>query len=168
MRYSTKKDRLRQIVAAIIPESESPSGLLIYIDLITITESSEKNHANYQIKHGNFFPERSEIEDGVQVVEKATWDQFYIDGKEDGFPDGFQTLDDVELFLSQEIERLEEKKTQAIISNENTSNDGVKREQWDRVLVAWKSFQDRFLKAKEEGRLIDIQTAKNMRKPLVN
>lgn len=167
MKYSTKKDRLRQIVAAIVPGTESPSGRLIYIDLITITDSSEENHANYQIKHGNFFPERSEIDGGVKMVEKATWDQFYIDGKEDGFPDGFQALDDVELFLLEEIERLEEKKIRSIISNEYSS-DGVKGEQWNRVLTAWKGFQDRFLKAKSEGRLIDVETAKNMRKPLIN
>lgn len=167
IRYQTKRDRLKQVVAAIIPGTETKAGSSIYIDLLTITDSTEENHANYQIKHGNFFPERVEEQDGIKFVEKATWDQFYIDGKDDGFPNGFQTLDDVELFISQEIERIREKKTQSIISDDNNA-DGVKGERWNRVLVAWEGFQSRFLDAKKKGMLIDVNTAKKMRNSLLN
>lgn len=167
MKYQTKRDRLQQVVAAIIPGTETEAGSSIYIDLLTITDSSEENHANYQIKHGNFFPERIEEHDGIKFVEKATWDQFYIDGKDDGFPNGFQALDDVELFISQEIERIREKKIESIISNDNTA-DGVSGDRWDRVLVAWEGFQKRFLDAKKRGKLIDIETAKKMRNSLLN
>src|SRR5690606_24326432 len=167
MRYQTKRDRLKQIVSAIIPGTESGAGSSIYIDLLTITDSTEKNHANYQIKHGNFFPEIVEEHDGISFVEKATWDQCYIDGKEDGFPNGFQTLEDVELFISQEIERIQEKKTQSVISNDNTA-DGVRGDRWNRVLVAWEGFQKRFLDAKKRGKLVVVETAKKMRNSLLN
>lgn len=170
IRYQTKRDRLQQVVAAIIPGSESETGRAIYIDLLTITDSSEENHSNYQIKHGNFFPDRFQdhpTEDETILVEKATWDQFYIDGKDDGFPNGFKTLDEVELFISQEIERIEDKKTQSIISNDNTADD-VQGDQWERVLIAWKGFQKRFIEAKNEGKLVDVDTAKEMRSGLMN
>ena len=134
-------------------------GNSIYIDLITITDSSEENHANYQIKHGNYYPESSSG--------KATWDQFYIDGKDDGFSQGFQTLSQVEMFLEQEIERLQEKITECIISNENTSDD-VSGRKWQLVLDAWVRFQNKFLEAKEKGKLIDVNKAKKMRNSMYN
>ena len=170
IRYQTKKDRLQQVVAAIIPGSESETGQSIYIDLLTITDSSEENHSNYQIKHGNFFPDKFEehpTEDETIIVEKATWDQFYIDGKDDGYPNGFRTFEEVELFISQEIERINEKKTESIISNDNTADD-VRGDQWDRVLIAWQGFQKRFLDAKNQGKLIDVDMAKEMRNGLMN
>lgn len=170
IRYQTKRDRLQQVVAAIIPGSESDTGRAIYIDLLTITDSSEENHSNYQIKHGNFFPDRFEkhpTEEETILVEKATWDEYYIDGKDDGFPNGFQTLDDVETFIHDEIQRISEKKSQSIISNENTA-DGVRSEQWERILVAWKVFQKRFLHAKNEGKLISVEQAKQIRNSLMN
>jgi len=170
IRYQTKRDRLQQVVAAIIPGSESETGRAIYIDLLTITDSSEENHSNYQIKHGNFFPDRFEehpTEEETILVEKATWDQFYIDGKDDVFPNGFKTLDEVELFIGQEIEKIEEKRTKSIISNENIADD-VRSDQLERVLVAWKGFQKRFLDAKNEGKLIDVEQAKQMRDSLMN
>lgn len=170
MRYQTKKDRLKQIVSAIIPGSESESGRAIYIDLLTITDSSEENHSNYQIKHGNFFPDRFEEnpkEDDAIFVEKATWDQFYIDGKDDGFPDGFQTLEDVRRFIYEEVERIEAKKNDSIISPDYKS-EGVRGDQWERVLTAWRGFQSRFLHAMEEGNLIDVETAREMRDSLMN
>ena len=170
IQYQTKRDRLQQVIAAIIPGSESETGRAIYIDLLTITDSSEENHSNYQIKHGNFFPDRFEehiTEEETILVEKATWDQFYIDGKDDGFPNGFKTLDEVELFISQEVERIEKKKTQCIISNDNTA-DGARGYQWGRVLIAWKGFKKRFLDAKNEGKLIDVEQAKQMRDSLMN
>lgn len=170
LRYQTKRDRLQQVVAAIIPGSESETGRAIYIDLLTITDSSEENHSNYQIKHGNFFPDRYEehpTEDETILVERATWDQFYIDGKDDGYPNGFKTLDEVERFISEEIERVLEKKSRSIISNSNEA-DGAKGDQWDRVFIAWKGFQKRFMDAKGQGKLIDVDTARQMRNTLKN
>lgn len=170
LRYQTKNDRLREVVAAVIPGSESETGRAIYINLITITDSTEENHANYQIKHGNFFPDRYEphpTEVETILVERATWDQFYIDGKDDGFENGFQTLDDVEQFISEEIGRIQEKKNGSIISTDFKS-DGVSHDQWDRVLIAWRGFQERFLAAKRDGKLLDVETARQMRDTLMN
>lgn len=170
LRYETKNDRLRQVVAAIIPGTESETGRSIYIMLKTITNSSEDNHANYQIQHGNFYPDRYEQhprEPETVIVERATWDQCYIDGKSDGFRDGFQTLEDVERFIAEEIERIEVKKTGSVISND-FAKDGAHHDQWERVLIAWRGFQRRFLEAKAEGKLIDVDTAKRMRNSLLN
>lgn len=170
LRYQTKNDRLREVIAAIIPGSESETGRAIYINLITITDSSEKDHANYQIKHGNFFPNRYEqhpTEHETIMVERATWDQFYIDGKDDGFPNGFQTLDDVEQFIMQEIIRIQEKKNISVIANDFKS-DGVDHIQWDRILIAWRGFQHRFLTAKRDDKLIDVDMARQMKNSLMN
>ena len=170
LRYQTKNDRLREVVAAIIPGTESETGRAIYIDLMTITDSNEENPVNYQIKHGNFFPDRYEqhpTECETVLVERATWDQFYINGKDDGFQDGFQTLDDVEQFLCNEVARIQEKKTGSVVASDFKS-DGVSHDQWDRVLIAWKGFQARFLQAKRDGKLIAVDAAKLMRDSLIN
>jgi hypothetical protein len=157
MKYETAYDRHKNILNAIM--ATAPDGSGIYIDLLTITDSTEENHSKYQIKHGNYLPETENS--------KATWDQFYIDGKEDGFQNGFQSLSDVEIFLSQEIERIAEKKTESIISNENKSM-GADGARWDMVLQAWKSFQIKFLEAKKSGRLIDVDKASEMKKSMIN
>jgi hypothetical protein len=157
MRHETAHDRHSNIKNAIM--ATGPDGNSIYIDLITITDSSEENHANYQIKHGNYYPASSSG--------RATWDQFYIDGKDDGYPQGFQTLSQVERFFEQEIERLQEKITECIISNENSSDD-VSGRKWHLVLEAWVRFHNKFLEAKRTGKLIDVNKAKQMRKSIYN
>lgn len=170
VRYQTHNDRIKQIVENVIPGTESEGGRAIFIMLQTVTGSNEKNHANYQIKHGNLFPVRTEQDpndEQVKIVEKAKWDSFYIDGKDDGYPNGFQTLEEVEEFIEAEVERVREKVNEALISNKHEA-DMTPYEQWKRVLTAWETFNERFVNAKKTGKLIDVDKAQNMKKTLEN
>lgn len=163
IRYETKEDKHNNIKNAIMVTDKN-TGTSIYIDVLTITNSTEENHSNYQIKHGNYFPKI--IEDGE--VKKATWDQFYIDGKDDGYPDGFMSLDDIENFINQEIEKIRTKITESIISNDYKTQEGVDSNRWNLVLEAWLNFREKFSTAKENHKLIGLKEAKNLQKTLLN
>ncbi len=157
MKHETAHDRHENIKRAIM--ATDSNGSAIYIDLLTIADSTEEIHANYQIKHGNYFP--------ASEGGKATWDQFYIDGKDDGFPDGFLTIEDVVTFIDQEIERINEKKTKSILSNENTAM-GVKGFRWSTILEAWINFRNKLHTAIKAGKIVDVTKAKQMRNSMYN
>lgn len=164
IKYETKEDQHNNIKNAIVATNKN-TNVSIYIDVLTIVSSTEENYATYQIKHGNYFPKSKD--DNGEVL-RATWDQFYIDGKEDGYPNGFRTLNDISEFINEEIKRIENKKNESLISNDDICNEGVRRERWNLVHSAWLNFQKRFEGAMKENKLIDVNKAKEMVSTLYN
>jgi hypothetical protein len=123
----------------------------IYIDLIVIVDSNLP--ARYNIKHGNY----RRVSGGYC----AHIDQFYIDGSQDGYPNGFQTLDDVDQFIRDEIALIGESVTAALCSDDGQS-EGVTLSRWHTILDAWLLFQEKFLTHRMKGQILTPQRAKQL------
>lgn len=153
-RYATQNDRRQEIKDAVMGDTN------IHINLITCTGSSDGHPGKYYIKHGNYFPKI----DGY----KETWDESFILGDDDGYPNGFQNVTDVQNFVSEEIKRIKEKKTNSLLNNDFRDKEGVFMEKWDKVLKAWTLFQEKLNKAVEKDKIINYDAAVKMQQSLEN
>jgi len=151
-RYQTSEEKKQQIRNAVMGNTG------IHIDLITCVDSDSPE--KYYIKHGNYSP-------AIEGYPESS-DSFFITGQDDGFPNGFQTISDVQKFVAEEIERIKEKKTESIIGDDFKSTDGVHGDRWTKVLKAWELFQEKLERAIENNEICDYDTAVKLYQELQN
>lgn len=147
-RHRTTQDEKNEITQAL----QGDTG--IYIMLLN-SVGGDMTKGNYFLKHGNYSPE--------VIGRKESWDQFYITGEDEGYENGFESAEQVLAFVRDEINGIQEKRTDAIISLQGAS---VSR--WDGVLQAWQLFEEKLATAIEEGNILSPQQAKKIQSQIQN
>ncbi|MCA0447657.1 MAG: hypothetical protein LCH54_15655 [Bacteroidetes bacterium] len=137
MKYSLKKDRVDEIRSYICP------GTNIWINLFVDVVSKR-----YMIEHGIFMEKTNGFPLDVTYS--------IITGERDGFVEGLQTPGQVGQFILDELDRLNEMRTNCVISPDY-SDDGVTMETIENMVIAWTYFQQKFVKAKENDQIIPIE-----------
>lgn len=120
----------------------------IYIALMTMGDPLDEKHdyAKYNIMHGR----RSSVDGGLLC-------SHYITGKDEyGREKGFQSIDDVEKFIEEELNEIKTMEDHNPPSLDMVKNNPDCRYKTNReeIIAAWTEFQRQFLIMRKEGMLV--------------